>query len=170
MAFIDDIKTTLRISNTAYNTEITDLINACKVDLGLSGILSENVIETDMMIKMAIINYCKANFGWNNPDSDKYKDAYESIKNHISLSQDYAFFEVVITVKSSSGLAIRNAEVTFNDETKTTNTLGIANFYTRAGNNFKYAVSAENYYADDDELNLLDISASTTLNITLTGV
>jgi len=87
MALIDDIKTALRISNTAFDSEISDLISAAKKDLELSGIL--NVDETDPLIKRAITVYVKANFGWNNPDSEKLQQSYNMLKAHLSLSQEY---------------------------------------------------------------------------------
>jgi hypothetical protein len=168
MALIDDIKQALRITSTAYNTEISDLILAAKADLGICGLLA--ISETDALIKRAIITYCKANFGWDNPDSAKLQNSYEMLRNHLSLSADYAYFAVTFTVEDALEVAIRNAEVTFNDETETTNASGIAIFYVRAGSNYEYAVSAEGYVSDDDDDNLLDVSASTSVAITLTGV
>jgi hypothetical protein len=170
LALIDDVKSALRITNTAFNTEISDLILAAKADLGISGVLSESISDSDALIKRAIILYCKANFGWENSDSEKLQQSYDMLKNHLSLSSDYSFFEVTFTVKNSSDIAIRNAEVTFNEETKTTNASGVAIFYVRAGNNYTYSVIAEDYYVDDDENNLVDVSASTSVAITLTGV
>lgn len=87
MALLDDVKTTLRISNTAFDTEISDLILSAKADLQLAGILTPD--ETDALTKRAITIYCKANFGWDNPDSDKLNQSYEMLKNHLSLSVDY---------------------------------------------------------------------------------
>jgi len=84
---LNDVKIALRISNTAYDGEINDLILAAKADLLLSGVL--RTLETDALIKRAILIYCKANFGWNNTDAEKLKAAYESLKNHLSMSLDY---------------------------------------------------------------------------------
>lgn len=165
MALIDDLKLALRISNTAYNTEISDLILAAKADLGICGLVS--IADTDALIKRAIILYCKANFGFDNPDASKLQQSYEMLRNHLSLSADYAFFAVTFTVKNSSAVAIRNAIVTFADESKTTNASGMAIFYVRAGSNYTYVVSADGYSADDDEDNLVDVSATTDITITL---
>lgn len=90
MALIDDIKTALRISNTAFDTEINDLIAATRADLKLSGILESKVNDdTDPLIKRAITVYVKAHFGWNNPDSEKLQQSYEMLKRHLALSQEY---------------------------------------------------------------------------------
>lgn len=86
---IDDIKKSLRISNTAYDTEIQDLIDAAKADLILIGVLSEKILDSDPLIKRAITVYCKANFGYNNPDYEKLLQSFNSIKNHLSLSCEY---------------------------------------------------------------------------------
>lgn len=87
MPILDDVKVALRISNTAYDSEISDLINAAKSDLALSGVLK--VDDTDPLIKRALIVYCKANFGWNNPDAERFQLSYDLLKGHLSLSQEY---------------------------------------------------------------------------------
>jgi len=111
LALKDDIKTALRISNSAYDTEIDDLIDAAKTDLLLSGVnANKTVIETvtpeptednpepepievevmDPLIKRAITIYVKAHFGWNNPDAERLQQSYDMLKCHLALSQEYA--------------------------------------------------------------------------------
>ena len=165
MALIDDIKAILRISNTAYNTEITDLIAAAKADLGICGLLDTS--EMDPLIKRAITLYCKANFGFDNPDAVKLQQSYEMLRNHLSLSADYAYFKITFTVKNSSNVAIRTASVTFDNEVKETNASGIAEFYRRAGSNYEYEINMDGYISDSDDDNLVDVVADTSVNITL---
>lgn len=87
---IESIKTALRISNTAYDSEINDLVDAARADLRLSGILESKVNDdTDPLIKRAIIIYVKANFGWNNPDAERLQQSYNMLKIHLALSQEY---------------------------------------------------------------------------------
>lgn len=171
MALIDDIKPTLRITNTAYNTEISDLILAAKADLGICGLLA--ISETDALIKRAITLYCKANFGYANPDAEKLQQSYEMLRNHLSLSADYAYFAVTFTVKNSVAVVIDEVTVIFDGETKLTNAAGVAVFYVRAGNNYEYTLTHEDYEdyltTDGDPYNV-DVSATTAINITLTGV
>jgi hypothetical protein len=101
LAILDDIKITLRISNMAYNGEISDLIEAAKTDLANVNInvdkkvTIDSVEVIDPLIKRAITLYVVANFGLNNPDADRLQRAYESLKNHLSLSQEY-IIEVVV--------------------------------------------------------------------------
>ncbi|HRC81346.1 MAG TPA: head-tail connector protein [Sedimentibacter sp.] len=108
---LTEIKTYLRISNTACDDEINDLIDAAKSDLKLSGVnINKTITETitpepteenpnpepveiqvmDSLIKRAIIIYVKANFGWNNPDAERLQQSYNMLKSHLALSQEYA--------------------------------------------------------------------------------
>ena len=92
---LDDVKLALRISNTSYNSEITDLIDQAKADIKLVGVLESKIIDTDILIKRAIITYCKANFGWNNADAQRLQQSYEAIRNHLSMSIEYTV-EVIL--------------------------------------------------------------------------
>jgi hypothetical protein len=80
---LNDVKLALRLSSDAFDTEITMLIDACKLDLQLAGV--GVVDETNALIKNAIIFYCKANFG-ENENADKWQRAYDNIKNAIALT------------------------------------------------------------------------------------
>jgi hypothetical protein len=84
---IEDIKIALRIKNIAYDLEIQGLIDACKIDLALAGIVTIN--DTDALIKRAIITYCKANFGWNNPEAERLQQSYTMLKMSMALAGDY---------------------------------------------------------------------------------
>ncbi len=89
MALLDDVKQALRVSSAALNQEIEDLIASAKEDLQISNVDAETLTDEDPLIKRAIITYCKANFGYNNPDADRFMAAYESLKSHLSLSADH---------------------------------------------------------------------------------
>lgn len=90
MAMLDDIKVTLRITHTALDTEITDLIDAARQDLILSGVLPAKAnSNSDALIKRAITTYVKANFGMDNPDADRLQTAYTILKMHLTLAGDY---------------------------------------------------------------------------------
>lgn len=88
---LTDVKLSLRISNTAFDNEIIDLIDAAKLDLGISGV--ENIDITDPLIKRAVTIYVKANFGWDNPDAERLQELYILLKQHLSLSGDYNVVE-----------------------------------------------------------------------------
>ena len=84
---LEDVKTALRITNTAYDSEVQDLIESAQFDLSQSGVFLVDV--TDPLIKRAIITYSKANFGIDNPQADRFHDSYVMLKQHLALSGDY---------------------------------------------------------------------------------
>ncbi len=89
MALLDDVKRELRISSTAFDTEVLDLIESAKMDLMQSGIVETKIVETDPLIKRAIVFYCKAYFGYDNPDAQRFYDSYRMLETHLALSGDY---------------------------------------------------------------------------------
>lgn len=93
---LNDVKLALRISNTAYDTEIQDLIDQAKADLKLCGVYEAKIVDTDVLIKRAIVTYSKANFGLNNSDSEKLQASYEAIRNHLSMSIEYNGGDIVV--------------------------------------------------------------------------
>lgn len=84
---LEKVKLALRIKNNAFNDEIMDLINACKKDLETAGV--KNIDEEDSLIIQAVKTYCKANYGLDNKDSEKYQASYEMQKQKLSLCGDY---------------------------------------------------------------------------------
>lgn len=84
---LEEVRLALRISNTVYNDEIQGLIDAGKRDLEIAGVALP--IETDPLIKRAVILYCKAHFGYDNKDADRFLDSYVMLKQHLVLSGDY---------------------------------------------------------------------------------
>jgi hypothetical protein len=80
---LEKIKLAIPIKSSVYDQEILDLIEACKIDLMLGGV---NPIEEDNpIIIQAIKFYCKANFG-KDPNSERFKDAYEKLKIVLGLA------------------------------------------------------------------------------------
>ncbi len=84
---LEKVKLSLRIKSNLLDLELSDLIEACKIDLSISGV--RKVEETDPIINRAIILYCKANFGLDNKDSEKYQKSYDLLKQSLSLCGDY---------------------------------------------------------------------------------
>lgn len=89
MALLDDIKKEIRITKDDYNGQVQDLINTAKLDLKIKGVYDSLIIDSDPLIKQAIILYCKAHFGYNNPDAERLLKAYESLRLSLLLSGDY---------------------------------------------------------------------------------
>ncbi|MDK0667349.1 head-tail connector protein [Clostridium perfringens] len=84
---LEKVKLSLRIKSDAFNIEILEMIEAAKLDLSISGI--KKIDEDDPLIQQAIKIYCKANFGLDNKDSEKYQKSYNMLKEHLSLCGDY---------------------------------------------------------------------------------
>ena len=70
---LEKVKLALRIRSNAYDIDIYDLIESAKLDLSISGV--KKLDEEDPLIQQAIKTYCKANFGLDNKDSEKYQKA-----------------------------------------------------------------------------------------------
>lgn len=112
---LGDVKDALRLSGTDLDIEVQDLIDAAKADLKISGINTEKTITVivdqtpeptegdpepeqvlvemevmDPLIKRAITVYCKAHFGWDNPEADRFAQSYIMLKQHLALSAEYA--------------------------------------------------------------------------------
>lgn len=82
---LSKVKLALRITTTAFDGEINDLIDAAKLDLGIAGV---STLTTDALITKAIITYCKMNFG--EPDNyERLKKAYDEQKAQLSMATGY---------------------------------------------------------------------------------
>ena len=80
------VKLALRITTDAFDTELTDLIAAAKIDLGIAGV--ELPSTRDEICQLAIITYCKLHFG--EPDEyDRLKASYDEQKAQLSMSTGY---------------------------------------------------------------------------------
>lgn len=83
---LEKVKTALRITTTAYDTELTDLIEAAKLDLGVAGVLLPSGL--DDLVTRAIITYCKMSFGIPE-DYDRLKASYDEQKAQLSTHTGY---------------------------------------------------------------------------------
>lgn len=79
-------KILLRQATTdAFDDEIKSLIEACLLDLNISGVGEAE----DELVKRAVGIYVKAHFGSENPDREGLIECYRSLKIHLALSQKY---------------------------------------------------------------------------------
>lgn len=75
---------------SAFDGEIKDLIFAARAELTEIGILPAKAYDdTDPLTRRACILYVKAEFGLDNPDAERYREAFDSLKKHLSLSSEY---------------------------------------------------------------------------------
>ena len=84
---LEKVKLALRIKSNSLDLEIQYLIESAKADLNISGV--KNLDEEDPLIIQAVKTYCKANFGLDNKDSEKYQKSYDLLKQSLSLCGDY---------------------------------------------------------------------------------
>lgn len=161
MPFIDDVKKVLRISSSAFDTEINNLISSAQEDLKIFSIVPEKVVDTDPLVRNAIITYVKAQFGWDNPDAEKLMTSYESQKSALALVRKYNGYTITFSVTSSGALA--DATVEFQGQKRITNASGQAVFLgVQPNQNQKYVVTKENYTTVTGEV---DVSADATVNV-----
>lgn len=83
---LEKVRLALRITTTAFDEEIQDLIVAALADLGIAGVSNED--ESDPLIIRAVVTYCKANFG----EADEYerlKASYDEQKAQLQMATGY---------------------------------------------------------------------------------
>jgi len=93
VALLDEVKLSLRLNGTDFDEEVQGLIDAARKDLIRIGVIQEKVEaedgQLDPLIKRAIITYCKAEFGYDNPEADRFKASYDMIRQELSSSSEY---------------------------------------------------------------------------------
>ncbi|GAB2025816.1 hypothetical protein OfM1_18880 [Lactovum odontotermitis] len=95
------VKTALRVTvaDTDLDDEINSLILAARADLKVNGIVSDAFAESQKdLIEQAIKIYCKAHFGFDNPDAPRLLESYEGLVNHLSVHSQFAESEAVNAV------------------------------------------------------------------------
>lgn len=80
------VKMALRVSTTAFDNEISGLIDAALLDMGLAGVTNDD--DTDALILRAVVTYCRLNFG--QPDDyDRLKASYDEQKAQLGMATGY---------------------------------------------------------------------------------
>lgn len=89
------VKMALRISTTAYDDELTDLMASAQQDLGVAGVVIPE--ELDALVTRAIITYCKVHFGLPD-DADRLKRSYDEQKAQLVTCTGYTEWGVTCDV------------------------------------------------------------------------
>lgn len=85
---ISAVKMSLRISTSAFDHEISELIDACKSDLAMKGV--EKIDDGEKLTRQAIKLYCRANFAnGDTKERELYADRYEKLAAAMSLCSYY---------------------------------------------------------------------------------
>ena len=83
---LEMVKTALRIKTNVYDSELTYLIAAAQLDLGIAGVVLP--AEMDEIVQRAIITYCKMSFGLPE-DYDRLKMSYDEQKAQLITATGY---------------------------------------------------------------------------------
>lgn len=84
---LDKVREALRITHKKLDSELQDVIDACKMDLTIAGITKTD--EEDPLIQQAIKTYCKAEYEQDMNKANRLTQAYVSLKISMSLCGDY---------------------------------------------------------------------------------
>ena len=83
---LEKVKLALRISTTKYDSELTDLIESAKLDMGIAGVVIPETI--DALVTKAVVTYCKMSFGLPE-DYDRLKMSYDEQKAQLRTATGY---------------------------------------------------------------------------------
>lgn len=83
---LEKVKMALRITTTAYDAELTDLIESAKLDMSIAGVVLPPAI--DALVTKAVITYCKMSFGIPE-DYDRLKASYDEQKAQLATATGY---------------------------------------------------------------------------------
>lgn len=83
---LEKTKLALRISTDAFDSELTGLIDAAMLDMGVAGVLIPSTLTA--IVDVAVITYVKLHFG--QPDDyDRLKKSYDEQKAQLSTCTGY---------------------------------------------------------------------------------
>jgi hypothetical protein len=109
----------------------------------------------------------KANFGWDNPDSEELQKSYETQKRALGFSVEYSRYTITFTVTDGTN-PLEDAAVMFNNGEKLTNSLGKAVFMgISEKQNMEYSVTLEGY---EDTEGTVDVEGSLSISVSMTAV
>jgi len=86
LTLLADIKVALRVTADGFDSEAQTLIDAALYDMERAGVnpaLLEKDADGDIanaFVKQAVTAYCKAHFGYDNAEAERFDDAYRRIQ------------------------------------------------------------------------------------------
>ena len=88
MTLLDKIKLALRITVNNYDTDLTALIDAAQLDLGIAGVVIPSAL--DAIVERAIISYCKLHFSaLTDGEWSRLKASYDEQKAQLATATGY---------------------------------------------------------------------------------
>lgn len=79
----------LRLNEGDFDEEVQSLIDACYLDLELSGIKKSKIVEDDPLIVRACRCYCKSEYTNDSFEADRFKKAYNLLVQHLAVCGEY---------------------------------------------------------------------------------
>ena len=84
---LEKVKLALRVTTDAFDSEISDLIDAACADLGIVGVNAAQMTSDPLVIR-AVTTYCKVHFGA--PDEyDRLKASYDEQNAQLITATGY---------------------------------------------------------------------------------
>ena len=88
MELLAKVKVALGIITDAFDAELSSLIEAAQLDLGIAGVVLPDSL--DALCERAIITYCKVNFAaLTDGEYDRAKRSYDGQKAQLSMATGY---------------------------------------------------------------------------------
>ncbi len=90
---MDEVKQALRVTSSDFDLEVAGLIAAARRDMERQGVREDLVAEGSMdpLAKMAVVLFCKARFGFDNDDAERFESAYaRTLKDLANAPTQYA--------------------------------------------------------------------------------
>ena len=88
MTLLEKTKLALRVTVNNYDTDLTALIEAAKLDLGIAGV--DLPTELDAIVERAIITYCKVHFSaLTDGEWSRLKASYDEQKAQLATATGY---------------------------------------------------------------------------------
>lgn len=84
---LDKIKTTLRISHSALDADLTDTIDACLADLKVCGVTGKDI--NDPLILNAVKLYCRKEYTDDTDKAAEYQKRYDALKSCLMMAGEY---------------------------------------------------------------------------------
>jgi hypothetical protein len=85
---LNKVKLALRLTTDAYNSELNDLIEAAKLDLGIAGVVLP--ASLDAIAERAVITYCKVHFSaLTDGEWSHLKASYDEQKAQLATATGY---------------------------------------------------------------------------------
>lgn len=92
-SILEKVKTALRVTTSAFDDEISDMISACLLDLGIAGVTETDT--TNALLIRAICTYCKFHFGdvGTAERTEIIKKSYDEQKAQLMMASGYTNFD-----------------------------------------------------------------------------